>query len=115
MVNGNDIRYTDVTRAIGIDIEKPEIPYGDLSIDSIVDEMFSIQMPYYPTDQPYKVYCKNYLFDQNGHRKDFDTTYIVCIRKPNGEEVDVGKAFAYTCRKWYEITIEEYNSRIHSR
>ena len=65
------VKFTDVDRVSCIDIDNPTISWHCRLGDNIVDELFPIEMPYYPTKNPYKLYKEDFLVDpENG---DYDT------------------------------------------
>ena len=72
--------------------------------------MFPIEMPYFPTDKPYKVWEHELLTDRkNG---DFDTKHIVSVTTPEGEVVVINRYFKETEDGWKEINENEYNERL---
>lgn len=101
------IRYQDNDRAYGVNMNNPECTYHSGLTTSIVDEMFPITMPYFPPNNPYKVYTEEFLFDaQNG---DFDAVHIHYIQTPEGDKVDVNRVFIELKDRhgMQEITLEE--------
>ena len=101
------IRYHDSNRSCGIDMNNPVCTYHSGLITRIVDEILPITMPYFPPNQPFKVYTEEFLFDaRNG---DFDTVHIHYIQTPKGDKVDVNRVFTTPedGRGWKEITPEE--------
>lgn len=103
------VTYTDVNRCYGIDIHNPNITYVSGEISKIINSLFPITMPYYPTVEKYKVYSEDFLTDRaNG---DYDTKgYFYCIT-PIGEKVEINRFFAEKSNHWVEISKEEYNQR----
>ena len=106
------VKYSDVNKAVGINMDNPNVGWSSRITRDIVEELFPITMPYMPEDDPYKVFCEEFLTDpKNG---DFDTIGIHYILKPNGVRVDVKRYFkegntVYEC--WDEIDREEYEER----
>ena len=105
------VKYSDVNRAVLIDMVTDTTWHGGLS-DSIIEELFPITMPYMPEDEPYKVFCEEYLTDpKNG---DYDTVGVFYILKPNGDRVEVNRYFKdgnTIYGGWDEISLEEYEER----
>lgn len=102
------IRYKDTNRSCGINMNNPVCTYHSGLITRIVDEIFPITMPYCPTNNPYKVYTEEFLFDaRNG---DFDTVHIHYIQTPDGDKVDVNRVFTEPedRRGMQEITLNEF-------
>lgn len=87
------VKYSDVYRVVGVDINNPKCVYSSALTRNIVDKMFPIQLPYYPGIKPYKVYCEDFLSDpSNG---DFDTEAVFYIETPEGDKVEVNKFYHY--------------------
>lgn len=103
------VSYSDVDRCYGIDIHHPSCTYSSGGIRKIIDKLFPIEMPYYPTVGKYKVYTEDFLIDENNG--DFDTKcYLYCIT-PNGERIELNMFFAEVNGEWKEITKKEYEER----
>ncbi len=106
------IRYIDVSRTLGVDMNNPDFKYHSRLTDMIVDEMYPITMPYCPANTPYKVYTEDFtLFDRDNN--DFDTVHIHYIQTPNGDKVDVNRIFTESeeggwMHGWKEITLDEF-------
>ena len=102
--------YSDIDRVVCYDLDNPNIPYYNGLSRRIIDEMFPIEMPYFPTDKPYKVWEHELLTDRkNG---DFDTKHIVSVTTPEGEVVVINRYFKETKDGWKEINENEYNERL---
>lgn len=109
------IKYTDVERTYCVDINNPRIAYGSGLGSRVIDEMFSIVMPYMP-GKPIKVYCEDFLTDKkNG---DFDTVGVFyAIKNENGqqERIEINRFFREPEGdeegKWTEISEDEYEER----
>ena len=103
------VKFTDVNRVSCIDIDCPIISWHSHLGDNIVDELFPIEMPYYPTNDPYKLYMEDFLLDpENG---DYDTQGFFYLIKPDGERVEINKFYKEQDGEWVEIGVEEYNDR----
>ena len=75
----------------------------------LVNELFPIEMPYYPASKPYTVEAEEYLTDRkNG---DFDTVAYLNIVKPDGERMAINRYFADDKEGWREITLREFQER----
>ena len=84
------VKYRDVDRAVGIDIVTNSSWHSGLA-ERIIDEMFPISLPYFPADNPYKVFCEEFLTDKkNG---DLDTVGVLYIIKPGGIREEINRYF----------------------
>ena len=103
------VKFTDVNRVSCIDIDCPIISWHCHLGDNIVNELFPIEMPYYPTNDPYKLYKEDFLVDpENG---DYDTQGFFYLITPYGDRVEVNKFYKEQDGEWVEIGVEEYNDR----
>ena len=103
------VKFTDVDRVYCIDIDRPTISWHCRLGDNIVDELFPIEMPYYPTKNPYKLYKEDLLVDpENG---DYDTQGFFYLITPYGDKIEVNKFYKEQDGEWVEIEVEEYNDR----
>ena len=103
------VKFTDVNRVSCIDIDCPIISWHCHLGDNIVDELFPIEMPYYPTKDPYKLYKEDFLVDpENG---DYDTQGFFYLITPYGDRIEVNKFYKEQDEGWAEIGVEEYNDR----
>lgn len=101
------VKYSDINSHYCIDISNKSTYHSGL-VQKIIDEMYPITMPYWPT-APIKVYCQDLLTDRkNG---DFDTVGIFYLIKPDGERVEINRFFKEGGKDWDEITAEEYEQR----
>lgn len=109
-VYGNgSIKYKDVNRFCGVNVDNPDVSYHSGLVDRVVGEMFPITMPYFPESKPFKVYCEEFLTDaKNG---DFDTVGILYIIKPDGERVEINRYFKEGEDDFIEIASCEYEMR----
>lgn len=102
------VKYSDTDRITCVNVESGSYYYNGF-IASIIDEMYPIQMPYYPRG-PIKVYCSELLTDRkNG---DFDTIAILYILLPSGEKVNIERFFKESDNSFEEISKDEYNERM---
>ena len=103
------VKFTDVNRVSCINIDNPISTWHCRLGDDIVDELFPIEMPYYPTNDPYKLYMEDFLLDpENG---DYDTQGFFYLITPYGDRVEVNKFYKEQDGEWVEIGVEEYNDR----
>ena len=103
------VKYRDIDRCYGIDINNPDNTFSSGLVTKIFDEMFPITMPYCPAGKPIAVYCEDFLTDKkNG---DFDTRGIFYAVKPDGEKIEINRFFKESEDGWNEIDEAEYNQR----
>ena len=107
-VDGN-VTYHGINRVICKNDESDKGGFYSRMVSNIVNNMFPITMPYYPTVEPYKVIVNDFLFDErNG---DFDTRGILYVITPDKEKVEINRYFKEENGRWIEISQEEYESR----
>lgn len=104
------IEYSDSNRTVMIELYSNTTWHSGF-INSIVGELFPLTMPYMPADNPYKVFCEEFLTDpKNG---DYDTIGVFYILKPDGEKHVVNRYFKEGNGRygWDEISQEEFDER----
>lgn len=102
------VEYHDVDMVCCVD-DGSGVTYHNGFISKIIHEMHPIQMPYNPTTKPFKVYCKDYLYDPaNG---DFDTIAILRYDTPDGETIHSRRYFKESEHGWQEISDVEFMMR----
>lgn len=85
------VEYADVDRVIGININNPNWTYTSGTISRIVNELYPITLPYYPSTKRYRVYTEDFLSDSaNG---DFDTEAILYLITPDDEKVELNRFY----------------------
>lgn len=105
------VKYRDVDRFRGINLDNPNVSYHSGLIDRVMEEKFPITMPYFPESKPFKVYCEDFLVDsKNG---DYDTVGILYAIVPEGYKVEINRFFKEENNEFVEITEVEYNMRKH--
>lgn len=76
----------------------------------VLDELFPIALPYYPSEQRYKVCVETSLINpKNG---DFDTRAIWWIQTPQGERVEVNRFYTEIDGEMVEISKSQYEELI---
>lgn len=89
--------YNDVERTIFVDTYDENNPstWHSGEADKIVDKLFPIKMPYYPSSKQYKVYGKLMYVDENGNDKTkehpgtFNKTIYEYLITPSGERIEL--------------------------
>lgn len=99
------ISYHDVNRQYCYNIEFPDDSF-QCGEERIVDELFPITMPYYPTGKKFKIGIREFLCNpENG---DYDHKSIEFVITPDNEKIIIGKYYREENRKMVEITKEQF-------
>lgn len=106
--DGN-VKYKDVDRVICIDINNPTVSFKNGFVSNLVDDMYPITMPYYPSAKPIIVYREDCLTDPKN--VDFDTIAIYYLIMPDGERIEINRYFKENETSWDEISVDEWNDR----
>ena len=110
------VKYHDVDRAYCIDIKTGDSYQS--GICNVIDEMFPITMPYYPTVNKYKIYTEEFIAEGYiGDQTDYNTRSVLYCITPDGEKIEINKFYADSEEsfKMKEITKEEYEERLKHR
>lgn len=114
MSKTGEVKYSDVDRDIGVEIDDPHNCYHSGLISRIVDEypQYQVKMPYYPSGNKIYVYTETFLTDpKNG---DYDTRAILYLIDRDKKRIDINRYFKDSDVSDYgfeEITKEEYEER----
>lgn len=110
------VSFYDIDRVVLVEMEDDgtETTWNSGLASKIVDELVGpISLPYYPKDKPYKVYAQQ--FDSvNAEVGCYDTTRIIKVVDPDGNEIPCGRFYAETADGMVEIDEEEYLRRERS-
>lgn len=112
--DGN-VTYSDCNRDYCQEITNPEDTYTG-GIGNIIDEMFPIKMPYYPSAEKYKIVVDTFLakgFEGDG--TDYNTRAILYVITPEKERVEVNRYYGEKDGHFVEITKGEYDKRLKNR
>lgn len=106
------VKYNDIDRAVCVNVDDPRDVFHGYGC-RILDEMLPIEMPYSPSSKQYKIYCKEFLYDEDGG--DFDTLGVLYAISPEGEQINIGRYFKYVKDEpsWVEIQEDEYFYRMY--
>lgn len=103
------VTYRDTSRTYVVDIEKPEVSYTNPVASRLIDKIFPISMPYFPTDKRFKVVRDTFLFDKkNGV---YDTVAFLYFITPTGKRVDLNRYFKEVDGKMVPIEKAEFDDR----
>ena len=108
-----EIVYSSVNRYYCFEKNDPNDTFIGGGVRDILDKMFPITLPYYPSANKYKVCVETSLI--NPRNGDFDTRAIWWIQTPEGERVEINRFFTEIDRKWVEITKDEYDKLMLSK
>lgn len=107
------VKFHDIDRETLVEIEDDgtETTWNSGLASKLVDEIIGpITLPYYPKAKPYKVYAQR--FDSvNAAVGCFDTSHIIKIVDPDGNEIPCERFYAETVDGMVEIDKEEYLRR----
>lgn len=102
-----EVSYHDNDRAALID--ENGMCWHNGRASRLIHEMYPIKMPYYPPQEPYKIYEETFLVDPaNG---DYDTWGYSYLITPEGERVELNKFWAEKDGHDVEISKEEFEER----
>lgn len=103
------VTYRDVSRTYAVDIENPEASYSNPLATQLIDKIFPITMPYFPTDKRFKVVRDTFLVDpENG---DYDTVAFLYFITPTGKAVELNRYFKVVDGKLVSIEKSEFDER----
>lgn len=103
------VKFTDVDRVAVYYANAPKCSWSNGRATRIIDEMFPITMPYWPTER-FKMYCEEFLYNPNNG--DYDTVgYLYAIH--HNERIEINRFFKEddTTHKLVEIDKNEYEER----
>lgn len=103
------VKYTDTRRFICVDFADPSNCWSNGFVNSLMYDIYPIEMPYVPEDKPYRVICRDLL--TNRKNGDFDTIGILTVKEPDGNEKTIGRYFKESTNGWKEISNDEYINR----
>lgn len=106
------VRFNDIDRAVCVNVDDSRDVFNGYGC-RILDEMLPIEMPYSPSSKQYKIYCKEFLYDEDGG--DFDTLGVLYAISPEGEQIKIGRYFKDVKDEpsWVEIQEDEYFYRMY--
>lgn len=112
--DGN-VTYSDCNRDYCQEVTNPKDIYSG-GVGNIINEMFPITMPYYPSAEKYKIVVDTFLakgFEGDG--TDYNTKAILYVVTPEKERVEVNRYYGEKDGHFVEITKDEYNERLKNR
>lgn len=103
------VTYSDTSRVYAVDVDSPNSAYTNGFVTQLVDKIFPITIPYFPTEKRFKVVRDTFLFDsKNG---DYDTVAFLYILTPDGEKVELNRYFKEENGKMITIDKVEFEER----
>lgn len=110
------VSFHDLDRDVLVEVadDGTESSWHSGLASKLVDELVGpLTLPYYPKDKPYRVYAQR--FDSvNAEAGCYDTTRIIKIVAPDGNEIAGERFYAETADGMVEIDEEEYRRRERS-
>lgn len=109
------IAYHDTRRQVGVDADG--FTYSGYIPSVIVDKLFPITMPYYPHNNPYKVFTESFVYDTGGKDPSelegcYDTIGASLLVTPTGERYVLDEYYKETEEgDLIKISKEEYLKR----
>lgn len=106
------VKYNDIDRSLCVNVDDTRDVFHGYGC-KILDEILPIQMPYSPSSKQYKIYCKEFLYDEDGG--DFDTLGVLYAISPEGEKINIERYFKDVKGNpgWVEINSDEYLYRMY--
>ncbi len=98
------ISYSDVSRYYCVD--KNGTTFSGGRVSKIIDKLFPIKMPYFPSTKKYVFHTDDFLLDLNNG--DFDHEAIMYVITPEGEKIELDEYYKEVNGKMVKITEEEY-------
>lgn len=103
------ITFSDVGRTYTVDIEKPDVAHKNSFSIRLIDKIFPITMPYFPTDKRFVVVRDTFLVDpKNG---DYDTMAFLYLITPTGKKIELNRYFKEEDGKMVGIEKGEFDDR----
>ena len=112
--DGN-VSYHDNHRDYCQNASNPKDTYSG-GIGNIVDELFPITMPYYPSVQRYKFVVEEFSAKGfEGDKGDYNTRGVLYVVTPEGEQLNVHRFFGEKNGKLVRIGEGEYIERLRNK
>ena len=113
--DGN-VSYSDCGRDYCQEITDPKDTYSGGCVGNILDELFPISMPYYPTVEKYKFVVDTFSAEGfEGDKSDWNTRAVLYVITPKKDKVEINRYFGEKDGKLVEITKGEFNKRVKAR
>lgn len=110
------VEFDDVSSYEGHDIEAPEgCTFTSGQIRKIAKQYYPITMPYTPPRKPYIVECRQFKYDENDNKNDWDTQAFFYILDPYtlGEtNLNIFERLNTATDDWESISKDEYIERL---
>lgn len=104
------VRYSDVSRVYCFDYKNRDMRYGSGLATRIINEMFPIEMPYIPSDEPFAVARLEYISYLPNEKSTVKIPYAIM---PDGTEIKINRYFKNDQNHtWVEIDESEFKVRI---
>lgn len=108
------VTYSDIDRAHAVNVDEPNIAYQSGFVTRLIDKIFPITMPYFPTSRKFKVIREEFLVDPK--MGDYDTVAYLKIITPDGKHIELNRYFKETKENgMVQIEKTEYEERKANR
>lgn len=102
------VTYSDVNRVTVVNVDNPENAYQNGFTTRLVDKIFPIAMPYFPTAKKFKVVRDEFLVDPKNC--DYDTVAFLYIITPSGQKIELNRYFKEVDHKLVPIEKDEFDA-----
>lgn len=104
------VTYSDINRVQAVNVDEPGIAYQNGFVTRLINNIFPITMPYFPTTNKFKVVREEFLVDPK--MGDYDTVAFLEIITPDGKHIEMNRYFKETKeRGMVQIEKAEYEER----
>lgn len=107
------VTLSDIDRVCGANVNSPDVTFTNGFLTRLIDRMFPITMPYFPSSKRFKVVCEEFLTDpKNG---DYDTVGYLYVVTPEDKTVDLNRFFKEVDGQMVQIEKAEFDERKANR
>lgn len=102
------VKFNNTNRFICVNLNDNDDVFHSGLVNRTLNDMFPINLPYYPLSKPIRVYIEEFLVDKS--HGDFDTVGIFYMQNPDGGKININRFFTEgdNGNPWKEITEAEY-------
>ncbi len=86
-----EVTYSDINRVQCRNIDDPTSAYHNGFATRLIDKIFPITMPYFPTAKPFQLFREEFLV--NPKSGDYDTVAYLYILMPDGQKIELNRYF----------------------
>lgn len=100
---------SDISRVYAVNIDNPDNAYTNGFVTRLIDKIFPITMPYFPSSQRFKVVLDE--FSTNSANSCYDTVGSLYFVTPDGKAVELNRYFKEVDGKMTSIKKPEFDER----